>query len=658
MGIKLFYIVAIIYAVVSSLGVFKKELPQHFLYIFLLALLFYYFFYANKKKIEFLYSISAGIIVNLFVQLTGGLGSPLFLVYPIVLPIIGYKEHYIHYWIIALSLFIMELTSAIVNHSIAIAPLAILAVAVVVFGIIIKQQTDQEIALRRSLVKYESRDEFFRPAEFEHEKILTSVRDIDKHKSIERPLLYFVKFIHNIFNAYTTAIFSYNDNHLVLVQGFSHSELFRPDTVIDAKSGIYYQVISERKPVLIKEFAQDPEELGFYKGELKILSVIISPIMLLDHIEGIFVIDREASQFNETDKQLFAQATNAAGYLLAMIRLYEKERYETKYRKAIAEIAKELQKELDLKSILSNAIQAFKTSMDFNDMSVAKIDEVNNYGVVIESTYIKESTKFSLDEGLVGFVARHKNTIIKDDLHEGNLVVLKKGLKSNNASFVGVPITQDDELYGVIWLEDHRKKRFSKDDVEQLNILASQLSLAWQRAQLYYKVKDLSIRDWITGLYNHGHFQDMLEDGVEKQKELVLLFIDIDHFKEINDAYGHQAGDTVLRFLGKSLSTTGIASRYGGEEFTIIIPECSLKRGLREAVTLKDHIKKSEVIFDHHKITFTISIGVAHYPTDAQTRDELIQKADTALYIAKKTGRDKVVAAQTLKTNQIDGEQK
>jgi diguanylate cyclase (GGDEF)-like protein len=656
MGIKLFYIVAIIYAVVSSLGIFKKELPQHFLYIFLLALLCYYFFYARKKKITFLYSISGGIIVNLFVQLTGGLGSPLFLVYPIVLPIIGYKEHYIHYWIIALSLFITELASAMVNHTIAIPPLAILVVAIVVFGIIIKQQTDQEIALRRSLVKYESRDEFFRPAEFEHEKILTSIRDIDKHKSIERPLLYFVKFIHNIFNAYTTAIFSYNDDHCVLVQGFSHSELFRPDTVLNVKSGIYYQVISERKPVLIKEFTQDPEELGFYTGELKISSVIISPIILLDNIEGIFVIDREASQFNDTDKQLFSQATNAAGYLLAMIRLYEKERYETKYRKAIAEVAKELQKELDLKSILSNAIQSFKSSMDFDDMSVAKVDEVNNYGVVIESTYIKESTKFSLDEGLIGFVAKHKNTIIKDDLREGNLVVLKKGLKSNNASFVGVPITQDDELYGIIWLEDHRKKRFGKDDVEQLNILASQLSLAWQRAQLYYRVKDLSIRDWITDLYNHGHFQDMLEDGVKRQKELVLLFIDIDHFKEINDAYGHQAGDEVLRFLGKFLSTTGIAARYGGEEFTIIIPECSLKRGLREAVTLKDHIKKSEVIFDHNKITFTISIGVAHYPTDAKTRDELIQKADTALYIAKKTGRDKVVAAQTIKTNQTDGE--
>ena len=654
MGIKIFYICSIIYVVFSSLGFFRKELPLHFWFIFLAIITLYYVFYSHKRRIEFFYTVLAAIIVNLSVQLTGGVSSPLFLTYFVILPIIGYKEHYAHYWIIAPCLFAIEVLSAIFSHNIVITPLALFVAAVVIFGIIIKKRTEQEISLQRSLIKYESRDEFFRPADFDHQKILTSIRVIDQHPGIERPLLYFVKFVHNICNAYTTAIFSYNNNKLVLVQGFSHSELFRSDTAVGVESGIYRQVISERRPILIKEFAQNPEELGYYKGELKISSVIISPIILDDHVEGLFVIDKEAGQFSEEDKTLFDQATNTAGYLLAMIRLYEKEKYETKYRKAIAEVAKELQKELDLKSILSNAIKSFKIFMKFDDMSVAKIDEVNNSGVVIVSTYIKENTKFSLDDGLVGFIGRHKNIIIKDDLHEGNLVVLKKAVKTNNASFVGVPIRQDGELYGVIWLEDHRKKKFSKDDIEPLNILASQLSLAWQRAQLYYKVKDLSIRDWITGLYNHGHFQDILENEIEKHKEFILLFIDIDHFKEINDVYGHQSGNEVLKFLGRAISNTGIASRYGGEEFTIIMSGCSLKKGLREAITLKDHLKKSEVVFNKKKIKFTVSIGVAHFPDDARTRDELIQKADMALYVAKETGRDKVVAAQTIgeKVNQ------
>ena len=359
MGIKIFYICSIIYVVFSSLGFFRKELPLHFWFIFLAIITLYYVFYSHKRRIEFFYTVLAAIIVNLSVQLTGGVSSPLFLTYFVILPIIGYKEHYAHYWIIAPCLFAIEVLSAIFSHNIVITPLAIFVAAVVIFGIIIKKRTEQEISLQRSLIKYESRDEFFRPADFDHQKILTSIRVIDQHPGIERPLLYFVKFVHNICNAYTTAIFSYNNNNLVLVQGFSHSELFRSDTAVGVESGIYRQVISERRPILIKEFAQNPEELGYYKGELKISSVIISPIILDDHVEGIFVIDKEAGQFSEEDKTLFDQATNTAGYLLAMIRLYEKEKYETKYRKAIAEVAKELQKELDLKSILSNAFKSF-----------------------------------------------------------------------------------------------------------------------------------------------------------------------------------------------------------------------------------------------------------------------------------------------------------
>jgi two-component system cell cycle response regulator len=364
------------------------------------------------------------------------------------------------------------------------------------------------------------------------------------------------------------------------------------------------------------------------------------------------VIDRKKGQFNEEDKKIFDEAANAAGYLLATLRLYEREKYETLYLNAIGEVAKELQKELDLKLILVNAIKSFKTFMKCDDISVAKIDEINNSGVVIASTYIRENTKFTLADGLVGFIGKHKNAIIKDNLHEGNLVVLKKSEKTPNTSFVGVPIKQEDELLGVIWLEDHRKKKFNKEDLEPLYILSSQLSLAWQRAKLYYKVKDLVILDGLTELYNHRHFQETLEDEIDKSKELVLMMVDIDHFKRINDTYGHLAGDEVLKILGKIIKNYGIAARYGGEEFAIILPKHSIEKGLRSAYTLKSQIKNAEIKLNKGKISITVSIGVAHYPKDAKTKVELVDKADKALYMAKEKGRDKVVAAQTIGQNQ------
>jgi diguanylate cyclase (GGDEF)-like protein len=304
-----------------------------------------------------------------------------------------------------------------------------------------------------------------------------------------------------------------------------------------------------------------------------------------------------------------------------------------------------------LKAILTDTVEAFRGVLKCDDISIAKIDELNNQGTVMQSTYIKENSKFSLEEGLVGMISKHRNVILKDDLSHGDLFVLKKGEKRNRGSFVGVPVKENDDVIGVIWLEDHRKKRFGEDDMRALNILASQLTLAWQRANLHEKVKERSERDGLTGLYNHRHFQEVLESEIEKKKEFILLFFDIDYFKKINDNYGHQAGDEVLKFLGRLIGQTGIAGRYGGEEFAIILPGHSLKKGVEVAVHLKDHINKSEVRFNQLKIKFTISVGIAHFPKDARTRTDLIEMADRALYSAKKTGRDKIVIAKSLFAN-------
>ncbi|MCK4453615.1 hypothetical protein KAU59_04600, partial [candidate division WOR-3 bacterium] len=416
MGIKIFYILSIIYGVISGFGFLKRALPVHFLYTFTVIIVLYYAYYTYKKKIAFFNTIIAGIIINISVQLTGGISSPLFLAYPVILPIIGYKEKSENYWIIALCLFGAEVMSSVFNHNILILPLAIFAAAIVIFGVIIEKHMENEAFLKKSLIKYESRDKFFSPADFEIKAIITSVSDIDKHPGIERPLLFYVKFIHNMFNGYTTAIFSCYNNYLTLIQGFSHSELFNPETVVDLKSGIYRQIISSGKPVLIKEFVQNPEELGYYKGEIKIASVMIAPVLLANKIEGVLIIDKKAGQFSDTDKEKFVEAAKSAGFLIAMLRLYEQKSDEAKYLRFIADHVEELHTELELQKILSDAVQSFRTVMECNDVSIAAVDELNNIGEVLESTNIKEHRKFSLDDGLVGSIARHKKFIIKEDL--------------------------------------------------------------------------------------------------------------------------------------------------------------------------------------------------------------------------------------------------
>ncbi len=647
MAKRLSVIIPVIYFVLSGLGLFQKNLTDRFFYILVGIIIFYYLFYFFKIRIEFFHTLLMGIVSNLSIQLSGGQSSPLFPLYFLTLPLVGYKEKWSGYWQFGALILFSEVLSGILKDNSSPYLISFLIFEILLIGFIIHQFLLKEDNLRKSLIRYEGREDLFRPGDFEAKRIVTTIKEIDRHPGIERPLLYYVKFIHNIFKGYTTAIFAYIDRQLVLIQGFSHSELFNPGVVIDARQGLYHQIIAEKKTVLIKEFIQDPAELGYYRGELKINSAIIAPISILDKVEGVLVIDRKDNSFNEDDKVLFDIAARGAGYIIAVLRLYEKERSEALYLSAIAELARKFQLGLELKTILAETKRSFKTVLNCDDLSIAAIDELNNQGVVLESTYLKENTRFSLDDGLVGMVARHKNYILKEDLTEGNIVILKKGERRPRGSFVGIPVKNDNETLGVIWLEDNQRRRFNEDDVKALNILGSQLALAWQRAILYERVKELSVRDGLTGLYNHRHFQEVLEEELKRNRELILLLLDIDHFKKINDTYGHQAGDEVLKFIGRLIFQSGISARYGGEEFAIILPGYNLKKGIEMAVRVKDHINKSEIRFNQIRLRFTVSIGVAHYPKDGRNRIELIEQADRALYQAKNTGRDKIVIAKS-----------
>lgn len=648
MGTVLAYFFAAAYAIASGLGIFHKQVNAPLLYPIFFAVLLMLLLYSIKKRVAFFHSLYAIAAVNLAVQITGGQSSPIFVLYIPVLAVICYRERLPRYALITGVLVIIELSAGYLKHDLSLLGLASLTAAAAAAGLIQRRWSGLEAYLKRSLLKYETREQFFSPALFDEPALTTSVREIDRHRGIERPLLYYVKFIHHIFKAHTTAVFALYNDQLVMVQGFSRSELFCPKATIDLRAGIYRQIIAERKSILIKEFAQNPQELGYYRNELSIASVMIAPIMLIDNIEGVFVIDRKTEPFTEEDKEAFDQAANGIGYILGMLRLYEKERNESLYLQTISEVAKKLLRGLDLRTILSDTVKDFKEEIKCDDISIAAIDELNNQGVVLESTYLKEHTKFSLDDGLVGLVGRHKNVIFKDDLSKGDFTVLKKGQRQHSRSFIGVPVMEDSNILGVLWLEDHRPQRFLEDDIEPLNILASQLSLAWQRAKLHEQVKEQSIRDGLTGLYNHRHFQEILERELERHRELVLMLFDIDHFKRINDTYGHQAGDEVLKFLGRLILQTGISARYGGEEFAIILPGSNLKKGAEIAVRIKDHLKKNDIKFNQLRIKITLSLGLAHFPKDAKTRMDLIEKADRALYHAKETGRDRIVIAQSL----------
>ncbi len=648
MGIKIFYIVAIIYAVLSALGIIQRALGPPYWYIFAALLVVYYGYYWHKARLRLVNSIVGMMLANVFVQLTGGVNSPLFYFYIAILGMIGYRESPWHYWLIGVTTFGVELFAAIFRHSVQVPPLLVFALSLIVYQMIFYRSRVNEAYLKKSLIKFEAQSSFLAPAAFERKAIITDDKMIDSHGAVERPLLFLAKFIHRILEAHTTALLAYHSDHLTMIYGISESELFRSNIVVESTSGIYRQVISTQRSLLITEFSQDPEELGYYRGELQISSVMVAPLMVGGRFEGLLVIDRKAKPLEEADRTLLEDAAKALSLMLAIMRQYETEYTKAKHLDAIANMAERLHKGFDLSRILNDAMSTFREVMQCDDITVAEIDELNAWGKIIRSSNIKPDTMFNLDEGLVGMIVKHRQFLKKDDVREGDQIIFKKGCRTRNHAFLGVPVQQEDNILAVIWCEDHRKGRFLDDDVMALEILASQLSLVWQRAVHHELEKEKAARDGLTGLYNHRQFQEILGREIAGNKELVLLMLDIDYFKKINDTYGHQGGDRVIKFLGNLISKTGISARYGGEEFAIILPKYSLKKGMQQAVEIKDHILKSEIRLDQVRIKITVSIGVAHFPSDGTTREELIARADQALYQAKNRGRDRVMLAATM----------
>jgi diguanylate cyclase (GGDEF)-like protein len=225
-----------------------------------------------------------------------------------------------------------------------------------------------------------------------------------------------------------------------------------------------------------------------------------------------------------------------------------------------------------------------------------------------------------------------------------------------------IPLAAQGETLGLLhiifsheWLSlspDARDRQ--KRHKQQLAIaVAENIALSLANFKLRDSLYIQSIHDYLTGLYNRRYMAELLEKELHrmarKKQPAGIIIIDIDLFKGINDRYGHEAGDLVLRefslFLRKNIREEDFACRYGGDEFVIILPETTLENARQRAEQLRAGVKHLSVQFREHKLDMvTLSLGVAVYPNHGLTAETVLRTADAALYRAKAEGRDRVVS--------------
>jgi len=222
------------------------------------------------------------------------------------------------------------------------------------------------------------------------------------------------------------------------------------------------------------------------------------------------------------------------------------------------------------------------------------------------------------------------------------------------AASVCIPMLAQGETLGLLYLRTQEPGQFPIAKRQLAVTVAEQIALALANLKLRENLREQSIRDPLTGLFNRRYLEESLEREVSraerKHHPLGIIMLDVDHFKKFNDKFGHNAGDAVLRELGqfllKHIRGSDIACRYGGEELTLILPEAPLEILKQRAEQLREAVKHLKVHNPQEMVgVITLSIGVACFPEHGLTGEAVLEAADAALYRAKEGGRDRVAIA-------------
>ncbi len=248
------------------------------------------------------------------------------------------------------------------------------------------------------------------------------------------------------------------------------------------------------------------------------------------------------------------------------------------------------------------------------------------------------------------WVLRHAQALFIEDVRKDFRFDLEK-LESEGIrpilSLISSPLISEHRFLGVLRLDNQRDSFYSQDDLRFLMTICDFGAVALENG------KYLATHDALTSLYTKGYFLKRLKEEYRRcarqNTGLSLLMLDIDYFKNYNDKFGHIAGDIVLKSLGLCIveflhDFNPISSRFGGEEFCVVLSHIDKQKALSIADTLRAKIEKTKIVLRRQETSITVSIGVSYFPIDARDEDELILKADRAMYEAKRSGRNRVAA--------------
>ena len=339
------------------------------------------------------------------------------------------------------------------------------------------------------------------------------------------------------------------------------------------------------------------------------------------------------------------------------------EAFQTKISRynSLKEIIEEINRDLDLESVATN-LTSIASSVIANNKCTCLlylVDTKHQKLILLKTKKTDERLVIKAKEGDIfdQWVMKHMNPLliedIKKDFHFDTEKLKNLDLRPVS-SLVSAPFISEQRFLGLLRLDSSEANFFTQDDLRLLVTLCDIGAVALENSELFQKTQDLAIHDSLTQLYTKGYFLERLKEeckrSIRQATEFSLLMLDIDYFKNYNDQFGHTAGDIVLHKLSSCITDSlkdfnAVASRFGGEEFCVILDGIDKKKAAAVANTIREKIEDEKLVLRRQETRVTVSIGVAGFPADAIEEQEIILKADKAMYEAKQRGRNKVVSA-------------
>lgn len=341
--------------------------------------------------------------------------------------------------------------------------------------------------------------------------------------------------------------------------------------------------------------------------------------------------------------------------------LFETLKNKAKELTIFHEIGKALTSTLDIKEIMSIIMAKVNDLLVPENWSLLLVDEEKNelfFEIVVGGdTKAIKNIRLKIGEGIAGWVAKTGEPLLVDDVKNDKRFTKKVDKASNfkTESVICVPLKSKGKILGVIELINRvNKVQYDKNDLLILLIIADYAAIALENAKYFQRVQELTITDDLTKLYNSRYMHEFLDIEVSRIERyggnMSIVFIDLDHFKEVNDTYGHLIGSQLLveisKVIASKLRKIDFAARYGGDEFVLCLTHTDKKSAHLVASRIRKALNSTVFLKNHDlKIKITASFGIASLPEDATDKVELIKLADQAMYRVKNSTRDNIELA-------------